>query len=242
MPPCKDRASYSSSQRLLGAPLHNDGLPVCVAIDADRTYKHRIRRTLATLFPQHTVPLEEAGAGVSAAACVEIEGNMRTIPIWKCVVTGDAKHVSLGAQRHVRVFVRDARQIKLDINEAVMRWTKPIEQEVAVGMQAPAQHHWQEFPGDRKAQTAMTACISNQAYSGGSGPVRKSLREFLEQPWVQQHPAWTQVLGMPCEPPRRTLQSLARHFGADLHVTSEAHGWSTRAQFITEASLSTSDR
>ena len=59
---CKDRRGFAIAMAAAGSPIPNGGLPTAVAIDADATYKHRIRRELGLMFPGETVLLAEAGS------------------------------------------------------------------------------------------------------------------------------------------------------------------------------------
>jgi hypothetical protein len=119
------RVRYAQRAEAAGRPVTNGGLFSCLFLDANLTYRHRLRRELAHLFPAETVPLADAGPGVCEADAVDMGGELRVIPLWKRVITADAKHISLTAQKDVLVSVVDADSYKVDINDAVMRWMRP---------------------------------------------------------------------------------------------------------------------
>ena len=232
---CQDRKFYSDSAKVLGEALHNDGLPVCVAIDADQAYKRGIRQELSQLFPAQTVPLADAGGGLTPQDCAVIDGMLRTIPESKCVIIGDAKHVSLGVQKHAKVRFKDCAPFKYDINEAVMRWTKPVATEVGVCIDTPLGYEWPQANLHAEEKQFMQALVANaKDLPRASVQTRSRVKAFLSQPWAQEHPAWLDMC-MSVSPPRRTLQRLAARLHTGLHCTMEGHGWSHQAQFIKEA-------
>ena len=233
---CKDRRGFAIAMAAAGSPIPNGGLPTAVAIDADATYKHRIRRELGLMFPEETVLLAEAGSDVSPADCVDLgDGQTRVIPVWKCVITGDVKHVSLNVQKEVLSSAVDARTFIADANDAIMRWSRPKASEEKVQLQPPSTHIYEGISMSAAERRLLVQLVSSRARAHtADGTETTAIRRFLEMPWCADHPAWCELFPGRGRPPRRTVERVAQKVGANLHPTMGGHGWDCREEFLTE--------
>ncbi len=226
-----DRIQWALGMAIIGVDVPNDGLFAAVLLDADRTYKHRLRRELAMLFPSQTVLLQDAGPGVSREDAVEIGGSLRVIPLEKCIVGPDAKYISLNVQKCVLCSVVDAEAFKSDVNDAIMRWSWARPSELHLTPNAPDAHIWSVVDLSEAGRALMLRLVEG---TPGPNVAMSEVRAFLSEPWCQASPVWAVVFPERGAPPRRTLQRIADRAGATLHETCGAHGWESAEDYIQE--------
>jgi hypothetical protein len=208
----------------------NNGFPSAIAIDAVQAYKNRFRRELAARWPEECVSKEEAGPDVSDDACIRVGGALRTIPVWKCVITGDAKHVVFNVEDEIPKTAADAKALAADVNDAVMWWTRPCV-EPRYDAESAAQEKLSAH-GHR----LLAAVVRNQKdqFAAGNRDLAE-VRRFLASPDCHKHAEWGEAFLGRGRPPRQTVTRAAARAVASLHATSEGHGWSNPSQYIEEA-------
>ena len=225
------RIAWAQAMATAGTPVPNNGLFAAILVDADKTYGNRLRRELASLWPEQAVPLAEAGEGVSKDCAVLIGEEWRTIPLSKCIIAGDAKHISLNVQNQVLCSAVDARTFKQDINDAIMRWSWARASEVQISLRPPTDHIWGVVDLNDDAKALLLRIVAGIP---GSNRGIAELKSFLEEPWCQYSPVWGRVLDDRGSPPRRALERIASQAGATLHETCGALGWDDASDYRQE--------